>query len=123
MEINELTGLILAKAYEVHTILGPGLLESSYEECLCHELILCGLNVERQKALPIIYKDIKLDAGYRLDIVVNNSVIIELKAVEALNPIHTSQLLTYLKLSHIRYGLLINFNVKSLKEGIKRYII
>ena len=123
MEINELTGLILAKAYEVHTILGPGLLKSTYEECLCHELALCGLHIERQKALPIIYKNIKLDAGYRLDIIVNSSVIIELKAVETLNPIHTSQLLTYLKLSHIRYGLLINFNVKSLKEGIKRYIL
>lgn len=123
MEINELTGLILKKAYEVHSILGPGLLESTYEECLCYELTQCGLAVERQKALPIIYKDIKLDAGYRLDIVVNNSVVIELKSVEALNPIHASQLLTYLKLSKIRYGLLINFNVRSLKEGIKRFIM
>ncbi|GAB6871498.1 GxxExxY protein [Bacteroides rodentium] len=123
MEINEMTGLILKKAYEVHSILGPGLLESAYEECLAYELMQCGFKVERQKALPIIYKNIKLDAGYRLDIVVNDSVIIELKSVEALNPIHTSQLLTYLKLSKIRYGLLINFNVKSLKEGIKRYIM
>ena len=123
MEINEMTGLILKKAYEVHSILGPGLLESAYEECLAYELMQCGFKVERPKALPIIYKNIKLDAGYRLDIVVNDSVIIELKSVEALNPIHTSQLLTYLKLSKIRYGLLINFNVKSLKEGIKRYIM
>ena len=123
MEINEMTGLILKKAYEVHSILGPGLLESAYEECLAYELMQCGFKVERQKALPIIYKNIKLDAGYRLDIVVNDSVIIELKSVQALNPIHTSQLLTYLKLSKIRYGLLINFNVKSLKEGIKRYIM
>lgn len=85
MEINELTGLILKKAYEVHTVLGPGLLESAYEECLCYELIQCGLNVEKQKALPVVYKNIKVDAGYRLDIVVNNAVIIEIKAVEELH--------------------------------------
>ena len=123
MEINELTGLILKKAFEVHTVLGPGLLESTYEECLCYELAQCNTSVERQKALPIIYKGIKVDAGYRLDIVVNNSVVIELKSVETLHPIHTSQLITYIKLSNIKYGLLINFNVKSLKDGIKRYIV
>ena len=117
----DLTGLILKKAYEVHTSLGPGLLESTYEECLCYELSLIGLQVERQKSLPIEYKGIKIDNGYRLDIVVENKVVIELKSVEILLPIHTAQLLTYLKLSHIKYGLLINFNVKSLKEGIKRY--
>jgi len=122
-EINELTRSILKKAFEVHTTLGPGLLESAYEECLCYELVQCGFSIERQKALPIIYKSIKIDAGYRLDIVVNNMVVIELKSVEALHPIHTSQLLTYLKLSKIRYGLLINFNVQSLKDGIKRYIV
>ena len=121
--INDLTGLILNKAYEVHSALGPGLLESTYEECLCFELASCGLKVERQKALPVIYKSIRMDAGYRLDILVNDTVIIELKAVEALAPIHTAQLLTYMKLSHKRYGLLINFNVKSLKEGIRRYIL
>ena len=102
----DLTGLILKKAYE---------------ECLCYELSLIGLQVERQKSLPIEYKGIKIDNGYRLDIVVENKVVIELKSVETLLPIHTAQLLTYLKLSHIKYGLLINFNVKSLKEGIKRY--
>lgn len=123
MEINELTRLILNKAYEVHTALGPGLLESAYEECLCYELIQCGFTVEKQKALPILYKNIKVDAGYRLDIVVNHSVILELKAVEELHSVHTAQLLTYLKLSGIRYGLLINFNVKSLKDGIRRYIV
>jgi GxxExxY protein len=122
-EINELTRSIRKKAFEVHTTLGPGLLESAYEECLCYELVQCGFSIERQKALPIIYKSIKIDAGYRLDIVVNNMVDIELKSVEALHPIHTSQLLTYLKLSKIRYGLLINFNVQSLKDGIKRYIV
>ena len=110
MEINELTGLILKKAYEVHTVLGPGLLESAYEECLCYELIQCGLNVEKQKALPVVYKN-------------NNAVIIEIKAVEELHPVHTAQLITYLKLSGIKYGLLINFNVRSLKEGIRRYIV
>ena len=117
----DLTGLILKKAYEVHTSLGPGLLESTYEECLCYELSLIGLQVERQKSLPIEYKGIKIENGYRLDIVVEDKVVIELKSVETLLPIHTAQLLTYLKLSHIKYGLLINFNVKSLKEGIKRY--
>ena len=122
-EINELTRSIRKKAFEVHTTLGPGLLESAYEECLCYELVQCGFSIERQKALPIIYKSIKIDAGYRLDIVVNNMVDIELQSVEALHPIHTSQLLTYLKLSKIRYGLLINFNVQSLKDGIKRYIV
>ena len=121
--VNELTGLILKKAYEVHSVLGPGLLESAYEECFCFELTECGLKVERQKALPVVYKTIRMDAGYRLDILVNDTVIIELKAVEALSPIHTAQILTYMKLSHKRYGLLINFNVKSLKEGIKRYIL
>lgn len=123
MEYDGLTGFILKKAYEVHTALGPGLLESAYEECLCYELSLYGLQVERQKVLPIEYKGIKVESGYRMDIVVENKVVIELKAVETLLPIHTAQLLTYLKLSHIKYGLLINFNVKSLKEGIKRYIM
>ena len=110
MDINDITGLILKKAFEVHSTLGPGLLESAYEECLFYELSQCNLLVERQKALPIIYKGIKVDAG-------------ELKSVETLHPIHTSQLITYLKLSNIKHGLLINFNVKSLKEGIKRYIV
>ena len=117
----DLTGLILKKAYEVHTSLGPGLLESTYEECLCYELSLYGLHIERKKMLPIEYKGIKIDNGYRLDIVVENKVVIELKSVETLLPVHTAQLLTYLKLSKIKYGLLINFNVKSLKDGIKRY--
>lgn len=123
MENYDLTGIILKKAYEVHTALGPGLLESTYEECLCYELSLYGLQVERQKTLPIEYKGIKIDNGYRLDIVIENKVVIELKSVETLLPIHTAQLLTYLKLSQIKCGLLINFNVKSLKDGIKRYII
>lgn len=121
--VNDLTGLILKKAYEVHSTLGLGLLESAHEECLCFELAECGLKVERQKVLPVVYKSIRMEAGYRLDIWVNDTVIVELKAVEVLSPIHTAQLLTYMKLSHKRYGLLINFNVKSLKEGIKRSIL
>ena len=121
MDNYDLTGIILKKAYEVHTALGPGLLESTYEECLCYELSLYGLKVERQKTLPIEYKGIKIENGYRLDIVVEDKVVIELKSVETLLPIHSAQLLTYLKLSKIKHGLLINFNVKSLKEGIKRY--
>ena len=121
MDNYDLTGIILKKAYEVHTALGPGLLESTYEECLCYELSMYGLKVERQKTLPIEYKGIKIENGYRLDIVVEDKVVIELKSVETLLPIHSAQLLTYLKLSKIKHGLLINFNVKSLKEGIKRY--
>ena len=115
MENFDLTGIILKKAYEVHTALGPGLLESTYEECLCYELALYGLKVERQKTLPIEYKGIKIENGYRVDIVVEDKVVIELKSVETLLPIHSAQLLTYLKLSKIKHGLLINFNVKSLK--------
>jgi len=122
MHINELTSQILKYAYAVHTALGPGLLESAYEECLSYELKNSGLNVERQKILPLVYKEVKLDAGYRLDLLVENKVIIELKSVEALNDIHTAQVITYLKLSGCKIGLLINFNVKSLSHGIKRLI-
>ncbi|MBD3337723.1 MAG: GxxExxY protein [Candidatus Lokiarchaeota archaeon] len=120
---NELTGKIIGAAIEVHRQLGPGLLESAYEECLCHELHLSNLSFERQKALPVIYKGIQLDCGYRLDIVVANAIIIELKTVIKVEPIHQAQLLTYLKLSHLKLGLLINFNVPVLKDGIKRMVI
>lgn len=123
MDINEVTGKILAKACEVHTCLGPGLLESAYEQCLCHELRQCGLKVERQKPLPVIYKGEEIECGYRSDIVVNGIVIIELKAVETIHPIHTAQLITYLKLSGIKHGLLINFNVQHLRDGIKRIVV
>ena len=118
MDNYDLTGIILKKANEVHTALGAGLLESTYEECLCYELASYGLKVERQKTLPIEYKGIKIENGYRLDIVVEDKVVIELKSVETLLPIHTAQLLTYLKLSKIKHGLLINFNVKSLKKAL-----
>jgi GxxExxY protein len=120
MDINKLTGDVIGAGIEVHKILGPGLLESTYEKCLCHEFDLRKIPYERQKELPVEYKGIKLDCGYRLDIVVANRLIVELKACESLQPIHEAQLLTYLKLTGIKLGLLINFNVPVLKQGIKR---
>jgi len=120
MDINDLTGEVIGAAIEVHKILGPGLLESAYEECLCRELELRKIPHERQKELPIEYKGLRLDCGYHLDILVANRLILELKACESLEPIHKAQLLTYLKLTGIKLGLLINFNVPVLKQGIKR---
>lgn len=120
MTENELSSKIIGAAIEVHKQLGPGLLESSYEACLVYELKLLGLNIKQQLALPIVYKDVKLDAGYRVDILVEDKVIIEIKSVDALADIHTAQLLTYLKLKDIKLGLLINFNEVLLKNGIKR---
>jgi len=122
MDINDLTGKVIGAAIEVHKALGPGLLESAYEECLCRELELRKFFFERQKELPVEYKGVKLDCGYRLDILVENRLIVELKACESLQPIHEAQLLTYLKLTGIKVGLLINFNVPVLKEGIKRLV-
>ncbi len=121
-DINKLTGEIIGAAIEVHKILGPGLLESAYEECLCHEFKLRSFPFERQKELPIEYKGVKLDCGYRLDVVVWDKIILELKSCNELQPIHEAQLLTYLKLTNIKVGLLINFNVSVLKEGIKRLV-
>ena len=123
MHINQLSYNIIGAAIEVHRVLGPGLLESAYEECLCHELDLRGLAYERQKPLPVVYKDVRLDAGYRIDILVENRVVLELKAVETLLPIHEAQLLTYLKLGGWQVGLLINFNVAVLKDGIRRRVL
>jgi GxxExxY protein len=120
---NDITFGIIGCAFKVHRTLGPGLLESTYEACLFYELIKAGFEVERQKALPLIYDEVKLDAGYRLDLVVNNIVVIEIKSVEELAPIHKAQLLTYLKLSKIKLGLLLNFNTVDLKEGIQRLIM
>ncbi len=120
-EINEITSQIIGSAIEVHKQLGPGLLESAYEACLAYELIERGLKVEQQKPLPVQYKDVKLDAGYRLDLLVEDIVVVELKAVEKVLPIHEAQILSYLKLSGLKVGLLINFNVKLLKNGIKRF--
>lgn len=118
---NELTGLIIGKAIEVHRTLGPGLLESAYQECLYYELINEGLNVIKEKPLPIIYKDIKLNHGYRIDLLVENKVVIELKTVENFTDVHTAQILTYMKLGKFKLGLLINFHTKLLKNGIKRF--
>ena len=119
---NELTERVIGACIEIHRALGPGLLESAYEECLCYELSQAAIKFERQKPLPVHYKGVKLDCGYRLDLVVEEKVIVELKAVENLMPIHEAQLLTYLKLSGLTLGLLINFNVAMLKQGIKRIV-
>jgi GxxExxY protein len=120
---QELTGSIIKCAYKVHSALGPGLLESAYEECLSYEMEIAGLNIERQKPMPLIYSDVKLDIGYRIDILAEKKIVLEIKSVEALNPLHMAQIMTYLKLSGCRIGLLINFNTASLKDGIKRIIL
>lgn len=117
---NELSKKIIGCAIKVHSTLGPGLLENAYEECLFYELQKAGLMVQKQKALPLVYYDIKLEAGYRVDLLVEKKVIIVVKSVEGINEIHFAQVLTYLKLSECKLGLLINFNVKSLRDGIKR---
>lgn len=122
MTENGIGKIIVNCAFKVHKELGPGLLESTYEECLKYELIKAGLKVEQQKALPVVYKDVKLECGYRIDLLVQDKVIIENKSVEALNDIHLAQILTYLKLSDCRLGFLINFNVKLIKKGIKRVV-
>ena len=122
-DINVLTNKVLGLAFEVHTQLGAGLLESTYESCLFHELKENNISVERQKKLPIIYKGIQLDTDYRIDLLIDNQLIIELKSVETLQPVHSAQLLTYMKLSNRKYGLLLNFNVPHLKQGIKRFIL
>ncbi len=119
---DELPNLVIGAAIEVHRHLGPGLLESAYEECLCHELALSIISFERQKSLPVIYKGVHLDCGYRLDMLVEKLIIVELKTVEHIEPIHEAQLLTYLKLSGLWLGLLINFNVPILKQGIRRIV-
>jgi GxxExxY protein len=122
MTENEITEIVIGSAIQVHKTLGPGLLESAYEECLHYELRNTGLEVERQKPLPVIYDEVKLDCGYRLDFMVNRSVILEIKSVESLNDIHLAQMLTYLRLSNCKVGLLINFNVVKLTNGIKRVV-
>lgn len=121
--INEITGKIIGAFFKVHRELGPGLLESSYKECLHYVLSNEGLFVEKEKALPLIYEEVKLDIGYRLDLFVENKVVVEVKSVEALTDVHTAQVLTYLKLTGSKVGLLINFNVADLKKGIKRLIL
>jgi GxxExxY protein len=123
MELNEITRRIIGCAIEVHRHLGPGLLESAYEECLAYELLKNGLQIKRQQPTPVVYKDIKLECGYRIDILVENLVVIELKVVDVVNPVHEAQILTYMKFANKSIGLLINFNVTVLRYGIKRYII
>ncbi len=123
MELNKITEQIIGAAIEVHKALGPGLLESAYEECLCRELNLRDTPFERQKPLPVEYKGTKLDCGYRLDLLVADVIVVEIKAVETIEPIHEAQLLTYLKLGGWKLGLLINFNVPVLKDGIRRRIL
>jgi len=121
--VSDLTEQIIASAIEVHRALGPGLLESAYEACLVYELTQRGLRFERQVALPVAYKDVRIDCGYRLDLLVEQRVIVELKAVERLDLIHDAQLLSYLKLSGFHVGLLINFNVRLLKDGMRRLVL
>jgi GxxExxY protein len=122
MDINKLSSRIIGAAIEVHKALGPGLLESAYEKCICHELSIGGLSLERQKPLAVRYKGINLDCGYRLDVVVEDAIILELKSCEKIEPIHKAQLLTYLKLSGFKLGLLLNFNVTLMREGIVRIV-
>jgi len=118
--INELSGIVIGAAIEVHKVLGPGLLESAYETCLCHELQLINITFERQKPLPVIYKGDNLDCGYRLDVVVQGILVLEVKACDRIEPIHQAQLLTYLKLSGLSLGLLLNFYVPVMRDGIVR---
>ena len=122
MDPNELSSRIIGAAIEVHKHPGPGLLESSYEECLCHELTERGISFERQKGLPLCYKKVRLDCGYRIDLLVENSIILELKSCDRIEEIHKAQLLTYLKLSNLSLGLIINFNVTVLRDGIVRVV-
>lgn len=122
MKDNEITEKIIGCSIKVHKNLGPGLLESAYKECLYYELLKLGLIVEKEKALPLIYEDVKLECGYRADLFVENRIIVEVKSIDSLNDIHLAQTLTYLKLVERRIGLLINFNVLQLKTGIKRVV-
>jgi GxxExxY protein len=122
MDINELSSRIIGAAIEVHKTLGPGLLESAYEECLSHEFSFRNFSFDRQKSLPLIYKGKKLDCGYRLDMVVENAIILELKSCEKIEPIHKAQLLTYLKLSGLHLGLILNFNTTLMRDGIVRIV-
>jgi GxxExxY protein len=121
--MEEIFKKVLDCSFKVHSALGPGLLESAYVECLFYELIQNGLNVEKQKPLPLVYKEVNLDTGYRIDLMVENIIIVEIKSVESLSDIHMAQILTYLKLSNCSLGLLANFNVTHLKDGIRRVIL
>lgn len=122
MTENEISGVIIGAGIEVHKALGPGLLESAYKECLFYKLFKSGLYVEKEKPMPLVFEDIRLECGYRIDLLVENKVVIETKSVEALNDVHFAQTLTYMKLGNYKLGLLMNFNVLLLKDGIKRVI-
>ena len=122
MTENELSSIVFESGLRIHRALGPGLLENAYEECLYYELQESGISVEKQKALPLIYKEVKLDAGYRIDLLIENKLVVEVKSVAALNDLHLAQILTYLKLSGCKLGLLINFNTVLFKEGVRRVI-
>ena len=117
---NDLTGKIIGVAIQLHSALGPGLLESVYKECLYHKLVTAGLNIEKEKAIPLVFEEVKLECGYRLDLLVEKQVVIEVKSVDCLNEVHFAQTLTYMKLGKYKLGLLINFNVSQLKDGIRR---
>lgn len=121
-ELNEISGRIIEFSIKVHKALGPGMLEGAYEICLLHELAQHGYKVQSQLTLPIVYDGVRLDAGYRIDLLVEESVIVELKAIERLMPVHEAQLLSYLRMSDLRLGLLINFNVKLLRDGVRRVV-
>ena len=126
MSLSHESGLgerVIGLSIDVHRHLGPGLLESAYEECLCFELKQAGISYQRQVALPIVYKDVRLDCGYRMDIVIQNELIIEIKAVDRILPVHEAQMLTYLRLSRLRAGLLLNFNNVVLKDGLRRFVL
>jgi GxxExxY protein len=122
MHENEITGKIINAGIEVHKALGPGLLESAYKECLYYQLTKNGLFVEKEKVLPLIYEEVKLDCGYRLDLLIENKIVVEIKSIDAINDIHLAQVLTYLKIGNYKLGLLMNFNIVLLKNGIKRII-
>jgi GxxExxY protein len=122
MSENEITSAVIGAAIEVHKSLGPGLLESAYKECLYYKVFQSGLYIEKEKPMPLIFEDVKLECGYRIDLLIENKVVIEIKSVEALNDIHLAQTLTYMKLGNYKLGLLIKFNVLKLKDGIKRVI-
>lgn len=122
MSENEISNKIIGLSIDVHNALGPGLLESAYKECLYYKLVQSGLNAQKEKAMPLIFEEVKLDCGYRIDLLVENKVVIEIKSVDALNDIHLAQTLTYLKLGDYKLGLLMNFNVVRLKDGIRRVV-
>ncbi len=123
VEFSELSNKVIGCAIEVHRALGPGLLESAYQQCLCHELTLNQIAFEMEKPMPVNYKGCKLDCGYRIDILVENEIVIELKSIEQLKQIHEAQILSYMKLANVKYGFLINFNVTMLKDGLKSYVL